>query len=143
MNPLFIEPILDIGKSLIDRLFPDKIAQATQRAEAEQKLAQLTQSGELEEMQIRLSAIISDSKSADPWTSRARPSFLYVVYLLLLWSIPMGTIAMFRPDLAAAFTVGFKGWLSAIPDSITTLFGVVMTGYIGGRSWEKVRGVAK
>lgn len=143
MNPLFIGPILDMGKSLIDRLFPDKIAQATQRAEAEQKLAELTQSGELEELQIRLSAIISDSKSTDPWTSRARPSFLYVVYILLLWSIPMGILAMFRPDLAMTFTVGFKGWLNAIPDSITTLFGVVMTGYIGGRSWEKVKGAAK
>ena len=49
---------------------------------------------------------------------------------------------MFRPDLTMQFTIGFKGWLSAIPDSITTLFGVVMTGYIGGRSWEKVKGAA-
>lgn len=143
MNPLFIAPILDLGKSLIDRLFPDKIAQATQRAEAEQKLAELTQSGDLQEMQVKLSAIIAEANSRDPWTSRARPSFLYVVYILLLWSIPMGVLSMFRPDLGAAFTVGFKGWLGAIPDSITTLFGVVMTGYIGGRTIEKVKGVAK
>lgn len=143
MNPLFIGPILDLGKSLIDRLFPDKVLQAQQRAEAEQKLAALTQSGELESIQIQLSAIIAEANSKDPWTSRARPSFLYVVYILLLWSIPMGILSMFRPDLGAAFTVGFKGWLSAIPDSITTLFGIVMTGYIGGRTYEKVKGVSK
>ncbi len=143
MNPLFIGPILDIGKSLIDRLFPDKIAQASQRAEAEQKLAELTQSGDLQEMQVKLSAIIAEANSKDPWTSRARPSFLYVVYILLLWSIPMGVLSMFRPDLGAAFTVGFKGWLTAIPDSITTLFGIVMTGYIGGRTYEKVKGASK
>ena len=27
----------------------------------------------------------------DVWTSRARPTFLYVMYALLLWSIPMGS----------------------------------------------------
>ena len=45
--------------------------------------------------------------------------------------------------LGVAFTVGFKGWLTAIPDSILQLFGVVMTGYVAGRSWEKVKGAAK
>ncbi len=28
-------------------------------------------------------------------------------------------------------------------DSILTLFGTVMTGYVLGRSWEKVKGAAK
>jgi hypothetical protein len=93
-------------------------------------------------MKTSLSAIIAEAQSTDPWTSRARPSFLYVVYILLLWSIPMGMLAMFYPDRAVAFTAGFKGWLSALPESVLTLFGVVMTGYVAGRSWEKVRGAA-
>jgi len=92
---------------------------------------------------VQLSAIMAEASSADPWTSRARPSFLYVVYVLLLWSIPMGALAIFAPEAADKFTAGFGKWMSALPEPILTLFGVVMTGYVAGRSWEKVRGVAK
>ena len=103
----------------------------------------MQQAGELEEMKTQLSAIVAEAQSADPWTSRARPSFLYVVYVLLLWSIPMGVLTIFRPEAATAFTHGFQAWMGAIPDSILTLFGTVMTGYVIGRSWEKVKGAAK
>ena len=130
--------VLEIGGKLIDRLFPDP----AQRDLAKLQLIKLQQSGDLDVVKVQLSAIIADSQSSDPWTSRARPSFLYVVYILLLWSIPMGVLAMFRPDLAVAFTNGFKGWMASIPDSVLTLFGVVMTGYVAGRSWEKVKGAA-
>ena|SRR5688572_22195435 len=133
-----VTAVLDIGGKLIDKFFPDPI----EKAKAQFELLRMQQSGEFEEMRIRLSAIIADSQSSDPWTSRARPSFLYVVYILLLWSIPMGVLSMFRPELAASFTIGFKGWLSAIPDSILTLFGTVMTGYVIGRSFEKIKGKA-
>lgn len=143
MNPLFIGPILEIGKSLIDRVFPDKIQQSAERAKAEYELIALTQANELKGIEVQLSAIIAEANSTDPWTSRARPSFLYVVYILLLMSIPMGILSMFYPEAAATFTVGFKAWFDAIPRDIIQLFGVVMLGYIGGRSWEKVKGVAK
>lgn len=143
MNPLFIGPILEIGKSLIDRVFPDKIQQSAERAKAEYELIALTQANELKGMEVQLSAIVAEANSSDPWTSRARPSFLYVVYILLLMSIPMGILSMFNPEAASTFTVGFKAWFDAIPQDIIQLFGVVMLGYIGGRSWEKVKGVAK
>lgn len=139
MDPITLSSIFSIGGKLIDKLFPDP----EQRAKAQLELLKLQQTGELDEVKVQLSAIIAEAQSSDPWTSRARPSFLYVVYILLLWSIPMGVLAIFRPDAAAAFTAGFKGWMSAIPDSILTLFGTVMTGYVLGRSWEKVRGAAK
>ena len=73
--------------------------------------------------------------------SRARPSFLYVVYILLLSAIPMGVLTVFNPGAALDLTTGFKAWLGAIPDSILTLFGTVMTGYVIGRSWEKTKGI--
>lgn len=139
MDPITLSSIFSIGGKLIDKLFPDP----EQRAKAQLELLKLQQAGELDEVKVQLSAIIAEAQSPDPWTSRARPSFLYVVYILLLWSIPMGVLAIFRPDAAMAFTAGFKGWMSAIPDSILTLFGTVMTGYVLGRSWEKVRGAAK
>ena len=131
--------LLEVAGRLLDKAIPDPAA----RAAAKLELARQQQDGELKEMQIALSAIIADAQSADPWTSRARPTFLYVVYILLLWSLPMGVLAMFAPEAGQAFVSGFAGWLNAIPESILQLFGVVMTGYIAGRSWEKVRGVAK
>lgn len=139
MDPITIGGLFSIGGKLIDKLFPDP----TDKARAQLELLRLQQTGELEEVKVQLSAILAEAGSADPWTSRARPSFLYVVYVLLLWSIPMGVLTIFRPEAAAAFTSGFQAWLSAIPEPILTLFGVVMTGYVAGRSWEKVRGVAK
>lgn len=139
MDPITLSSIFGIGSKLIDKLFPDP----AEKAKAQIELLKMQQQGDLDEIKVQLSAIIAEAQSADPWTSRARPSFLYVVYILLLWSIPMGVLAIFNPGAAATFTVGFKGWLAAIPDSILQLFGVVMTGYVMGRSWEKVRGAAK
>ncbi len=139
MDPITISGIFSIGTKLIDKLFPDP----EQKAKAQLELLRMQQSGDLDEMKTQLSAIIAEAQSSDPWTSRARPSFLYVVYVLLLWSIPMGVLTIFRPEAAAAFTTGFKDWMLAIPEPVLTLFGVVMTGYVAGRSWEKVRGATK
>lgn len=139
MDPITIGGVLEIGKRLIDKLYPDP----EQKAKAQLELVNMQNAGELDDLKTRLTAIIADSQSGDPWTSRARPSFLYVVYVLLLWSLPMGLLAIFKPDAAALFTSGFKAWMAALPEPVLTLFGVVMTGYGLGRSWEKVKGVAK
>lgn len=139
MDPITLSSIFGIGSKIIDKLFPDP----TQKAQAQLELLKMQQAGDLDEIKVQLSAIIAEAQSTDPWTSRARPSFLYVVYVLLLWSIPMGVLTIFRPEAAAAFTLGFKAWMSAIPEPVLTLFGVVMTGYVAGRSWEKVRGATK
>lgn len=136
MDPITITSIFAIGGKLIDKLFPDP----EQRAKAQLELLKMQQSGELEAVKVQLSAIIAEAQSADPWTSRARPGFLYVVYILLLAAIPMGILTVFNASAADSLTLGFKAWLGAIPDSILTLFGTVMTGYVVGRSWEKVKG---
>ena len=137
MDPITISSIFSIGGKIIDRLFQDP----EQKAKAQLELLAMQQSGELEGVKVQLSAIIAEAQSADPWTSRARPSFLYVVYILLLAAIPMGVLTVFNPGAAAQLTEGFKAWLGAIPDSILTLFGTVMTGYVIGRSWEKTKGI--
>ena len=136
MDPITLSGLFAIGGKLIDKLFPDP----AQREQAKAELVRLEQDGELDAMKIQLSAIIAEAQSADPWTSRARPSFLYVVYILLLWSIPMGVLTVFAPERAAAFTIGFKAWMASIPEPVLALFGTVMTGYVIGRSWEKVKG---
>ena len=93
-------------------------------------------------MKAGMAVMLAESQSADPWTSRARPSFLYAVYVLLLAGLPMGILSAFRPDLAVAVAAGFKAWLTAIPDSLYLLFGTVMTGYGIQRTVEKVKGAA-
>ena len=139
MSITAIIPLIEIGAKLIDKLIPDKEA----AAKAKLDLIALEQQGQLEELRTRMSAILAEAQSADPWTSRARPSFLYVVYLLILFSLPMGFLSAISPETATQVSAGFSQWLSALPESLTDLFTFVMLGYIGGRSWEKVKGVAK
>jgi hypothetical protein len=138
-----IGAIFDFGSKLVDRLFPDKIAQEKERNAAQIALAQMTQSGEIEQLKVTLSAILAEAQSPDPWTSRARPSFMYVMYLMILAAIPMGILSAFRPDMAVAIATGMKSWLVAIPDSLYALFGVGFTGYSLSRSIEKRLGLAK
>lgn len=130
---LLIDPI----SKLLDKIIPDPQA----AAQAKLELIKIQNQEVLDEMNTQLSAILAEANSEDKWTSRARPSFLYVVYILILWSIPMGIITVFRPDIANTFTVGFQAWLKAIPDPILDLFKIVMVGYVAGRSWEKVTAI--
>lgn len=126
-----------IGKA-IDRFVPDP----AQRDAAKLAMAQAHADNDLNAVKVAMSAIIAEASSADPWTSRARPSFLYVVYILLLFGLPMGVLSAFQPDMALAVAAGFKAWLNAIPDALYILFGTVMTGYGVQRMVEKIKGVA-
>ena len=137
MDPITLSGLFAIGGKLIDKIFPDP----AEREKAKLELLRMEQEGELKAINVQLSAILAEANSTDPWTSRARPSFLYVVYILMLWSIPMGALTILNPGAAAQFTEGFKAWLAAIPEPILTLFGTVMLGYVVGRSWEKTRGI--
>lgn len=131
-----------VGK-VLDKIFPDKLAQAKERAEAEFALFQLQQSGELKQLEISMSAILEEAKSADPWTSRARPMFLYVIYFMLLMSVPMGFLSVYDPAIPARVAAGMKAWLDAIPEELYALFGAGYLGYSGLRSWDKKRGVSR
>lgn len=124
---------MGIGGKIIDKLFPDK-----QKAqEMKMKLAEMEQQGELEELQVRMSAIIAEAKSSDPWTSRARPTFMYVIYIMILCSVPMGVLSAFNPDMATNIAEGMKAWLSSIPDGLWATFGIGYTGYSVARSIDK------
>ena len=122
---------------IIDKIIPDKEA----RDRAKLELLKLEGSQELEEVRVQLSAILAEAKSSDPWTSRARPSFLYVMYLLLLWSVPMGLLAAFRPEAARDIAIGMNAYLSGIPEPLYALFGTGYLGYTAARQWGKIRGV--
>jgi hypothetical protein len=92
-----IEGIIGPIAKLIDKIIPDPKA----RDAAKLELIKLQGSQEMDALRTQLSAVLAEAQSADPWTSRARPSFLYVMYAMLLWAIPMGLIAAIQPEAAA------------------------------------------
>ena len=133
MTPFAITSILDIGGKLLDRFFPDP----AEKAAAQFELMRMTRDGELKELEVSMSAILAEASSSDPWTSRARPSFLYVVYVMILAAIPMGILSAFKPDTATAVAAGMQAWLTAIPDGLWATFGIGYSGYSLARSWDK------
>ncbi|MCB2056527.1 MAG: holin family protein [Novosphingobium sp.] len=125
--------------SIIDKVIPDK----AQRDKAKLELLQLQGSQELAEISARLSAIVAEANSHDPWTSRARPSFLYVMYILLLFALPMGILAAFAPDKALAIGQGMNAYLAGLPEPLYALFGTGYLGYTAARQWGKIAGSDK
>lgn len=128
-----ISALLPIAGKLIDRVLPDEEA----KAKAKLELLKMEQEGAFKDEENRYNAIIAEAKSSDPWTSRARPSFLYVVYIFILAAIPMGVLFAFAPDVANNVTTGVKGWLEAIPSDMWYLFGAGFLGYTTARSYDK------
>ena len=134
-----IEGIIGPVAKLIDKIIPDPEA----RDRAKLELLKLQGGQDMEQLRTQLSAIVAEAQSADPWTSRARPSFLYVMYALLLWAIPMGLIAAARPDMAADIARGMNAYLAGIPEPLYALFGTGYLGYTAARSWGKAKGIEK
>ena len=124
---------------LIDKIIPDPKA----RDAAKPELLRLQGSQELDQVKTQMSAILSEAQSTDPWTSRARPSFLYVMYALLLWAIPMGLIAAVQPVMARDIAAGMNAYLAGIPEPLYALFGTGYLGYTVARSWGKAKGSEK
>jgi hypothetical protein len=128
----FIGPLA----SIIDKVIPDKTA----RDKAKLDLLALQGTQEMQQIQTQLSAIVAEANSKDPWTSRARPSFLYVMYAMILWALPMGVISAFRPDTARDIAAGINAYLNGLPEPLYALFGTGYLGYTAMRQWGKVKG---
>lgn len=124
---------------IVDRIVPDPHA----RDHAKLALLDLQGGPELDALRGQLSAIEAEAGSADAWTSRARPTFLYVMYVLLLWSIPMGVLAAFRPEMAKEIGAGMNAYLAGLPEPLYALFGTGYLGYTIARQWGKATGTAK
>jgi hypothetical protein len=86
------------------------------------------------ELESKLADIASQNiraevASGDKFTSRARPLFLYTVNFILAWNYIAVPIFHQKPV--------------DLPEPLFWLFGSVMLGYVGARSWEKISGVNK
>jgi Holin of 3TMs, for gene-transfer release len=67
---------------LIDKIIPDPKA----RDAAKLELLRLQGTQDMDTIKVQMGAIIAEAQSPDSWTSRARPSFLYVMYVIILWA---------------------------------------------------------
>ncbi len=134
-----LETLLGPITSIIDKIIPDKEA----RAKAKLELIKLEGSQEMRLIEARLQAIVAEAQSVDPWTSRARPSFLYVMYAMILWALPMGVLAAFNPQTAQDIAAGMNAYLNGLPEPLYALFGTGYLGYTAARQWGKVKGVDK
>ncbi|MEE4538362.1 MAG: holin family protein [Erythrobacter sp.] len=134
-----IETLIGPIISLIDKIIPDPEA----RARAKLELIKLEGTQEMRLIEARLSAIVAEAESADPWTSRARPSFLYVMYALILTALPMGVLSAISPATATDIANGMTTYLRGLPDELYALFGTGYLGYTAARQWGKIKGVER
>lgn len=135
----FIDAIVGPVSKLLDKIIPDPEA----RDRAKLELIRLQGDQELRTIGAQMQAIVAEAQSPDPWTSRARPSFLYMMYALILWCIPMGLIAAVDPKMAQGIAGGMTAYLRGIPEELYALFGTGYLGYTAARTWGKVKGAEK
>ena len=136
---MLIEAVVGPLAKLIDKIIPDPQA----RDKAKLELLKLQGDQEAAAIAQQMQAIIAEAESSDPWTSRARPSFLYMMYALILWAIPMGLISAVNPHIAKGIAEGMTAYLRGIPEELYALFGTGYLGYTAARTWGKVKGAER
>ena len=138
MNPLLLSGLFDLGKGLIDRLFPDPAAKAAAQLELLKMqqagdLAQLAADTDLAKLQIQTNI----AEAAGNWfTAGWRPCIGWVCGAGLAYA------ALIEPFARFIAKVGF-GYTGDFPVIDTTLTMQILMGMLGlgaMRSVEKVKG---
>ena len=92
----------------------------------------------------KLSIAVAEASSQDKWTSRARPSFMYVFYFLLISLVIVAPfIGVFFPAQMTQFYVNVAAGFKAVPDAMWATFTCGYLGYVGARQYGKVKGSDK
>ena len=133
MNPLLLAPLLDIGKTLLDRFIPDP--EAKRAAEAE--FLKMAMGGELQQTIAQLEINAREATHPSVFVAGWRPAFG--------WCGALGFVYATIGQPLLAWGAAIKGW-PAPPALNLDLLWVVVTGMlgIGGlRTFEKTKGVAK
>ena len=94
--------------------------------------------------QARISIMVAEAYSADKWTSRARPGFLYLFYLVVV-VLALGApfVGIFFPAQMSQFYVNVKAGFEAVPEAMWWTFTTGYLGYVGARQYGKIRGSDK
>ena len=135
MNPLLLSGIFEIGKSIIDRLFPDPAAKAAAQMELIKKqqnrdLAMLAAQSDIAKAQLAVNA--AEASSGSLFVAGWRPCVGWICALALGYEFlarPMLTLYQGSPMPELDLT-----------DLYSLLFG--MLGIGGLRTIEKIKGVA-
>jgi hypothetical protein len=133
MNPLILGPVLEIGRSILERFIPDP----AKKAEAEMEILRMAADGELKQVIAQLEINAKEAAHPSVWVSGWRPYYGWV------GGTGFGYAVLLQPLLAWAARI--KGWPEP-PVLDTELLMVVVGGLlgIGGlRTFEKRKGVAK
>lgn len=133
MNPLLIGPVLEIGKSLMERWFPDP----AKKAEAEAQFMLLLQEQDFKKVIGQLEVNAAEAANPNLWVAGWRPFVGWCCGLGFLWA----TIG--QPVLA--WVASARGW-PAPPAIDTDVLMYVLGGMLGLgtlRSFEKSKGVTK
>ena len=138
MNPLFIAPILEIGKGIINRLFPDPAAAAAAQLELLKMqqngdLAQLAADTDLAKLQIQTNI----AEAAGNWfTAGWRPCMGWVCGAGLAYAALIEPFARF----IAKVWFGYVGDFPVIDTNLTMQILMGMLGLGAMRSVEKIKG---
>jgi len=140
MNPLLLSGLFDLGKGLIDRLFPDPAAKAAAqlellRMEQTGALAQLAAETDLAKLQIQTN--IEEAKSTNWFVAGWRPAIGWVCGAGLAYAALVEPFARF----AAKVWFGYTGDFPVIDTDLTFQILMGMLGLGAMRSVEKVKNV--
>jgi hypothetical protein len=133
MNPLLIGTLLEFGKDILGRFFPNE----DERRKAEAEFLKLAMDGELKQVIAQLEINAREAQHPSVFVAGWRPFFGWI-----------GGVGFFYATVAQPILVWYgaaKGW-PAPPDVNLDLLWVVVTGMlgIGGlRTFEKSKGVSK
>lgn len=133
MNPLLIGPLFELGKGIIDRLFPDP----EKKAAAELELLKMTQDGDLKQVLAQLEINAREAQHPSVFVAGWRPFFG--------WAGGAGFVYATIAQPILVWIGAAKGW-PAPPEVNIDLLWVVVTGMLGLgtlRSVEKAKGITK
>lgn len=132
MNPLILGPLLEAGKTILDRFIPDP----TKKQEAEMELIRMAADGELKQVLAQLEINAREAVNPSVWVSGWRPAFGWVGALGFLYATVLQPVAVWYG--------ASHGWPEPPAVNIDLLWTVVtgLLGIGGLRSMEKVKGVA-
>ena len=139
MNPLFIAPILEIGKGIINRLFPDPAAAAAAQLELLKmqqngELALLASETDLAKLQIQVN--VEEAKSTNWFVAGWRPFVGWTCGAGLVYVAVLEPLARFTAKVA----FGYSGEFPSISTDITLQVLLGMLGLGAMRSVEKIKG---
>lgn len=133
MNPMILGPVLELGRSILERFVPDP----EKKREAEMELLRMAAEGELKQVIAQLEINAREAQHPSIFVAGWRPAFG--------WCGAAGFVYATIGQPLLAWLAGIKGW-PAPPALNLDLMWVVITGMlgIGGlRTLEKAKGVTR